>query len=187
MRHATLPGSTIEAALEPGAADRQLTPMFSCGGLILSQVCQLTGLEGYTIQNWVKRKFLSPPEKKKYARCQLCRIFNINLLKDTFTLEQAVTLLQHVNGSPNGAAGDLVDDSRLYGYLVDCLAALNSSDLLDPSRAGETIRAATADCQSTHRGAEIQLRLVLEIMLTACQAQQVRRRAVEMFERLDSM
>ena len=182
-----LPGSTIEDVLAPGAADRQLTPLFSCGGLVLSQVCQLTGLEGYTIQNWIKRKFLSPPVKKKYNRHQLCRILNINLLKDTFALEQAVTLLGHIDGSFNDTTGDLVDDSRLYAYLVDCLAALNCSDCLDLSRAGETVRAATADYRSPHRDAEIRLWLVLEIMLTACQAHQIHRRALEMFRRLDNM
>jgi len=188
MRPTILPGTTIEVVLAPGAADRQLTPLFSCGGLVLSQVCQLTGLEGYTVQNWIKRKFLSPPVKKKYTRCQLCRIFNINLLKDTFTLEQAVTLLGHIdNGSLNDTSGDLIDDSRLYAYLVDCLAELNSSDRLDINRTGEIVRAVTADYQSPNRGSDIRLRLVLEIMLTACQAQQIHRRALEMFVRLDNM
>ena len=187
MRPTILPGTTIETVLAPGAADRQLTPMFLGGGLVLSQVCQLTGLEGYTIQNWVKRKFLSPPEKKKYTRCQLCRIFNINLLKDSFTLEQSVTVLGYVNGSVNDSNDDFIDDSRLYTYLVDCLAALNCSDHLDLSNAGETVRAVTADYKSPHRGAEIRLWQVLEIMLTACQAQQIHRRALEMFGQLDNM
>ena len=207
MRLTKLPGTTIETVVSPGAADRQLTPLFSCGGLVLSQVCQLTGLEGYTIQNWIKRKFLSPPVKKKYTRSQLCRIININLLKDTFTLEQAVTLLGYVSGNISGNTGgnisgntggnisgntggtadDLVDDSRLYTYLVDCLAALNYSDSLDLSRTGETVREITADNNSSHRGAEIRLWLVLEIMLTACHAQQIHHRALEMFGRLDNM
>jgi hypothetical protein len=186
-----LPGTTIETVVSPGAADRQLTPLFSCGGLVLSQVCQLTGLEGYTIQNWIKRKFLSPPVKKKYTRSQLCRIININLLKDTFTLEQAVTLLGYVSGNISGNTGgtadDLIDDSRLYTYLVDCLAALNYSDSLDLSCAGETVREIAADYNSSHRGVEIRLWLVLEIMLTACHAQQIHHRALEMFGRIDNM
>jgi len=187
MRFTKLPGTTIEATITTGAADRQLTPLFSCGGLVLSQVCQLTGLEGYTIQNWMQRKFLSSPIKKKYTRHQLCRIFNINLLKDTFTLEQAVTLLGHINGNLDDTGDDIIDDSQLYAYLVDCLAVQNCSDCLDLSRVGETVRAVTADYHNLHRSAEIRLRLVLEIMLTTCQAQQIQHRALEMFGRLDSM
>jgi len=195
MKPSSLPGTTIEAVLAPGSADRQLTPMFLCGGLVLSQVCLLTGLEGHTIHNWVKRKLLSPPVNKKYTRNQLCRILNINMLKDTFTLEQAVTLLGYINGglsdtacdTPNYTTGDLIDDSRLYSYLVDCLAALNISDRLDFSRVGNVVRAATADYRSPHRGAEIQLWMVLEIMLTAWHAQQIHRQALEMFGRMDRM
>ena len=187
MRSTTLPGTTIVTTLSPGAADRQLTPMFSCGGLVLSQVCQLTGLEGYTIQNWIKRKFLPPPAERKYNRNQLCRILIINLLKDTFSLEQAASLLGQINGSLNDTANDIIEDSQLYTYLVDCLAALDNSDCLDLSSAGETVRAVTAGCQSPHRDAEIRLRMVLEIMLTACQAQQIHRLALEMFRRLDNI
>ena len=187
MRSAKLPGTTIEIELTAGAADRQLTPLFTCGGLVLSQVCRLTGLEGYIIQNWIKRKFLTPPVKKKYTRCQLCRLFNINMLKDTFSLEQAVTLLGNINGSLSDQSDALVDDSQLYSYLVDCLAALNNSDSLDLSRAGETVQAVTAGFQSPHRGADIKLRLVLEIMLTACQAQQIQHLAHDMFGRFERM
>jgi len=220
MRPTNLPGTTIETVITRGAADRQLTPMFLCGGLVLSQICQLTGLEGHTIQNWVKRKFISPPIKKKYNRNQVCRIFNINLLKDTFTLEQAVTLLGYVNTNINGSDSggsshsggsnviqndidsDRIDDSRLYTYLVDCLAALNCSDITDSSDSfnnsdnsnsvdiggiGDSVQTVTAEYQSRHRDAAILLRLVLEIMLTACQAQQVHRRALDMFGRLRNM
>ena len=60
-----LPGTTVEADLRrPDAADMLLSPLFLTGGLMLSQVSQLTGLEPHVIQNWVKRGFVSPPERK---------------------------------------------------------------------------------------------------------------------------
>ena len=185
MRQTALPGTTIEAAPAHGAADRQLTPMFSGGGLVLSQVCQLTGLEGYIIQNWVKRKILPPPVGKKYSRNQLCRLFHINLLKDTFTLEQSAGLLSYINGSLTDESDDLIDDSRLYAYLVDCLAALGGPERLDLSRAGETVKAVTADYHPPRPGAENRLWMVLEIMLTACEAQQIQRQALELYGHLD--
>ena len=187
MKPTQLPGSQIETAITPGVADRQLTSLFSCGGLILSQVCQLTGLEGHTVQNWVKRKFLAPPVKKRYNRNQLCRLFNINLLKDIFTLEKAVKLLGRVDGGPCVATGDQMDDSRLYSCLIDCLAALDYPDRIDPGLVGDTVRTVASDIQSPHRGAELQLWLVLEIMLAACQAQYIRRRVLEMYGRLGNM
>jgi NADH:ubiquinone oxidoreductase subunit C len=67
-----LPGTVLEVdQSRPEAADELFSSLFVTGGLVLSQVCQITGLEPYTVQNWVKRGFLTPPVKKKYNRRQL--------------------------------------------------------------------------------------------------------------------
>ena len=117
-----LPGTTVEADLRrPDAADMLLSPLFLTGGLMLSQVSQLTGLEPYVIQNWVKRGFVSPPERKKYSRRQFCRILFINMLKDVLQLEKICQLLSYVNGALADESDDLVDDSYLYTCLVACL------------------------------------------------------------------
>lgn len=77
-----LPGTVLEVdGSRPEAADELFSSLFVTGGLVLSQVCQITGLEPYTVQNWVKRGFLTPPVKKKYNRRQLSRIIIINMLK----------------------------------------------------------------------------------------------------------
>ena len=77
-----LPGTVLEVdQSRPEAADELFSSLFVTGGLVLSQVCQITGLEPYTVQNWVKRGFLTPPVKKKYNRRPLSRIIIINMLK----------------------------------------------------------------------------------------------------------
>ena len=48
---------------------------------MLSQVASLTGLEPYVIQNWVRRGFVAPPERKRYSRRQFSRIVLINMLE----------------------------------------------------------------------------------------------------------
>ncbi len=94
-----LPGTVLAAdTTQDDAADRIFTPMFLTGGLVLSQVAQITGLESYTIQNWVKRGFLAPPQNKKYTRRQLSRIILINMLKSAIPMEQICRLLSYVNG-----------------------------------------------------------------------------------------
>ena len=59
--------------------------MFLAGGLTLSQVCQISGLEPYTVQNWVKRGFLSnPTEAKKligFLTVRLIMIFFLSGIK----------------------------------------------------------------------------------------------------------
>jgi hypothetical protein len=173
-----LPGTTIEAELSTGAAERALTPLFYSGGLVLSQVSLITGLEGYIIQNWVKRQFLPPPVRKKYSRRQLCRILCINVLKDTFTLEQTATLLGYINGVLADESDDLIDDSLLYTYFVDCLAETGDTK--------SVIERVTRDYTSPNPDADGRLFQVLEIMLTAYEAQRVRGLALEQFSRLDS-
>ena len=126
-----LPGTTIETDLsKPDAAERMFSPMFMAGGLVLSQVSQLTGLEPHVIQNWVKRGFVSSPVAKKYSRRQFCRIVIINFLKDSFQLDRIVKMLQYINGSLSNEEDDLVDDYTLYGYFVKAVKAARP-----PSRA----------------------------------------------------
>ena len=125
-----LPGTTVEADLRrPDAADMLLSPLFLTGGLMLSQVSQLTGLEPYVIQNWVKRGFVSPPERKKYSRRQFCRILFINMLKDVLQLEKICQLLSYVNGALADESDDLVDDSYLYICLVRLLGRLEEAPM----------------------------------------------------------
>ncbi|MBQ2667671.1 MAG: DUF1836 domain-containing protein, partial [Clostridia bacterium] len=77
-----LPGTVLSVDSErPEAAEEVFSAMFLTGGLVLSQVTQVTGLEPYIVQNWVRRGFLPPPQQRKYTRRQLSRILTINALK----------------------------------------------------------------------------------------------------------
>ena len=71
----TLPGTVLSVdADRPQAAEEVFSSLFLAGGLVLSQVTQVTGLEPYIIQNWVRRGFLAPPKQRKYTRRQLDKI-----------------------------------------------------------------------------------------------------------------
>ncbi len=180
-----LPGTTIETQLYPGAADSILTPLFYSGGLVLSQVCQLTGLEGYIIQNWIKRKFLTPPTGKKYTRRQLCRILIINILKEGFSLDQAAALLSYINGVLTSYDDDLIDDSQLYSYFVDCLASIDAAHISDPEHLTGCIQGVISLYQSTLRYAKDRLLMVLKIMVMSYHALLIKQQAVTLFNNLD--
>ena len=90
----TLPGTVLTLEREDAKfIENQFVAMFMGGGIVLSQVSAITGLEPYTVQNWVKRGFLPPPDHKRYNLNQLCRIININMLKRTLLMEQIVDLV----------------------------------------------------------------------------------------------
>ena len=84
-----LPGTVIPAKrADAPFIEQSFSAMFMAGGIALGQVANITGLEPYTIQNWVKREFLPPPDHKRYNMNQLCRIITINMLKSVLTMER---------------------------------------------------------------------------------------------------
>ena len=60
-----IPGTVLTAKREDAKyIEQQFTSMFLGGGIALGQVAHITGLEPYTIQNWVKRELLPPPHQR---------------------------------------------------------------------------------------------------------------------------
>ena len=119
----TLPGTTLEGVRSNADGTANLFhSLFLAGGLSLSQVAQITGLENHTIQNWVKRGFLPPPRNKRYDMEQVCRIININILRGNLPLEQIVKLLGYLNGNLTDESDDLVDDTMLFFMFVSLAA-----------------------------------------------------------------
>lgn len=58
----TIPGTTLPGQREDAdRVDSVFESLFLAGGLTLSQVSNIAGLEPYTVQNWVKRGYLQPP------------------------------------------------------------------------------------------------------------------------------
>ena len=129
-----LPGTTL--LLPPENADDAfsvLDPIFavSGGGLLLSQITEMTGLSPTTVQNWVKRGWVSKPVNKKYGRLQVARILLINLLRPAMQLEKIVTLLRYINGSVDDRADDIIPEDRLYRIICSAYGKLEKMKSID--------------------------------------------------------
>lgn len=179
----TIPGTTLEG-LRSNAdrTDGLFQSMFLAGGLTLSQVSSITGLEPYTIQNWVKRGFLSPPRNKRYDMEQVCRIINMNLLKATLPLEQVTSLMAYLNGDLADESDDLVDDTMLY-FLFVRLAA-RARYIGGEQTWDDALVEVTADYAEPVPGAREKLIKVLKIMLTAWVAGRIKAEAERMISEL---
>lgn len=178
----TIPGTVLTATAEEiGYLEEKINAMFLSGGVVLSQVAAVTGLEPYTVQNWVKRGFLSKPEGRKYTLRQLCRIININMLKDALRMEEICGLLSYVNGELDDESDDLIDDSQLY-FLFLRLAAQYRQD--QPQNEDACIEAVLADYEEPIHGARDRVEKVLRIMLTAWGASTLRQKALSMVAEL---
>ena len=157
--------------------------MFLTGDLALRQVADLTGLEPYDIQNWVKRGFLTPPQRKRYNMNQVCRILNINMLRTVLPMDTICNLLSYINGHLDDTSDDVIRDTDLYFIFVR-LAANVGKVVQHPDELDVWLINALADYEEPIPGARERVKQVLKIMLTAWAAAQLRRYAETMVTQL---
>ena len=171
-----LPGTVLKAEAEEASGVESLfAPMFLAGGMVLSQVSSITGLEPYIIQNWVKRGFLSPPQNKRYTLRQFCRILNINMLKGVLPMERVCAMLGYINGQLDDDSDDTIDDSRLYFMFVRLAAHAKQ---IDQNQAWqEAIDQVLQDYDEPIPGARERIAQVLRIMLIAYIAARMKEQA----------
>lgn len=179
----TIPGTTLQAErAEACYIENQFSSMFLAGGIVLSQVSAITGLEPYAVQNWVKRGFLPAPDHKRYNLNQLCRIININMLKKVLPMEKIVGLLTYINGDLDDTSDDLIDDSKLYFLFVKLASGF--STMQNPAGRDAAIENALAEYTEPVPGAKERVEKVLRIMLTAWAAAQLHEAAERMVAEL---
>lgn len=179
----TIPGTTLTGSrAEADNLEQQFQAIFSMGGLTLSQVSSLTGLEPQTVQNWVKRGFLPSPVQKRYDLERVCRLININILKGTMPLEQITKLMAYLNGDLADERDDLVDDTLLFFLFVRLASRaryIGGSESWD-----DALIHATADYAEPIPGAREKLIKVLKVMLTIWVANQLKAQAEDMMAQL---
>lgn len=179
----TLPGTVLEIPRKDAEQIEILfSSMFLAGGIALSQVSGITGLEPHTVQNWVKRGFLAPPEQKRYTMRQLCRIININMLKSVLPMERICGLLTYINGTLNDESDDIIDDSQLYFMFVRLAARIK--ELYRQEDREAVLEQALTEYNEPVPGAKARVRQVLRIMLTAWLAARMRQEAETMLDTL---
>ena len=179
----TIPGTTLTIQRENAAGLRdQFHAMFLGGGITMSQVSSITGLDGYMIQNWVKRGFLTKPQQKRYDLNQLCRITTINMLKGILQMDRICSLLGYVNGKLDDADDDIIDDAELYFLFLELAAQARDLDSGDQWQ--QAIASTLKNYQEPIPGAKERVKSVLRIMLTAWIASRMAQEAERMMDAL---
>ena len=179
----TIPGSVLQIKREEAEyIPQKMEALFFGGGITLSQVTGITGLEAYTVQNWVKRGFLTSPVGKRYTLRQFCRILNINMLKSILPMERICGLLGYINGNLDDESDDLIDDSRLY-FLFVRIASYHRQ-MNNPAGRDQRLEEVLAGYEEPIPGARERVKKVLQIMLTAWAAALLRQQAETMVAQL---
>ncbi len=179
----TFPGTTVEVLkIEKGSSRVLFDGIFATGGITLSQVSVMTGLEPYMIQNWVKRGFVSSPVKRLYSRAQFARIVIINMLRETLQLEHICELIREIDGVLEDSSDDLISDNELYHRYVDMLSENIAPS--DREAVGYAAHKASDGFVENVPNSKKRLERILQVMFYAHTASQMRKRAEEIFSTL---
>ncbi len=180
----TFPGTTIEVLnMEKGSSRTLFEGIFAAGGITLSQVSVMTGLEPYQIQNWVKRGFVTSPVKRLYSKRQFARIVIINMLRESLQIEKICELVKIIGGDPDDDSDNLIFDDELYHCYVDMMAEHNIRVLDEATVKEATVRAASG-CEERIPNGTKQLVHILQVMVYAHTASILRRKSDEIFSTL---
>lgn len=146
------------------------------GGVTLSQLCEMTGLEPSTIQNWVKRGWVPNPQGKRYGEQHLARVFLINALRGALQLESIIELLHYVNGNLNDTADDIIPDRALYDLFCRVIGLCDEGHSLN-----NAADIALQTYAEPYSGATHKLRQALAVMLPAYESARLKREAETAF------
>lgn len=181
---ATLPGTTVEVSkIEKDTSRSLFDGIFAAGGITLSQVSVMTGLPPHDIQNWVKRGFVSSPQKRQYSKNQFARIVIINMLRETLRIDSIISLLGYINGTLNDESDDLIGDAELYHRYVDMFALLKS-DAINGDAISDAAEKTADDYKEPVPGAKKRLKKMLEVMAYADLASVTRKKAEQLLSHL---
>lgn len=153
------------------------------GGITLSQLTEMTGLEGTTVQNWVKRGWVSKTVGKKYNERQIARILIISVLRESLPLPQIAGLMGYVNGSVDDMADDIIDEGELYSRLCSIIYELDENKL-----SADSIKAAIKEHLADYIGplpdSKERLFGALRVMVTAYIAAMIKQKSERLCHKL---
>lgn len=155
------------------------------GGLTLSQVKALTGLESSTIQNWVKRGWVKSPEGKRYAQEQLIRIILINMMRGSMQMEQIAYLMSYINGSVDDRSDDILPDTELFNILCNIIFMSEHCSVTDETFLDTVINEKVKRVEFNDDISEKKLKTALKAMVLAYLSTQIKSMAQQAYSLLE--
>lgn len=164
-----IPGTTMKFTEQArNEAFAMISPVLEAtGGLTLSQLSKLTGLEGSTIQNWIKRGWVSSTKGKKYSERQVLRILLINMLRGAMKLENIVNIMTYINGDVEDTSDDIIDDIVLYNILCRIIFTAEDEGAFSPDPVRSLIAREIKECAGDIRSDEEKLHKAMYVMVMA--------------------
>ncbi len=179
MELTQIPGTVLERQKMGGVTGLEFLNkiFFISDGIMLAQIREISGVDGSTLQNWLKRGWVVNPKNKMYDKEQLARILIINMLRDTMQLSDISFLLTYVNGDAARQEDDIIPESRLYDYICKLADTLTGTQPLTQASLSALVAECTADYEEKLSGARRRLNSALEIIIMSLYANVIKRRA----------
>jgi len=166
LKAENIPGTVFNIEKMDGATGLEFLNkvFYITNGIMLAQIREITGLDGTTLQNWVKRGWVSNPHKKSYDKEQVARILLICMMRDTMQLSRIAFLLQYINGSE--PEDRIIEESRLYDYICRVLTKVFDENESGLNGLDSFIDEVTADYTEPVSGAARRLKNGISIIVT---------------------
>lgn len=153
---------------------------FISNGVMLSQIREVSGIDGSTLQNWTKRGWVENSRLKKYDINQVAHILIINMLRSCMQLDKIAFLIQYINGKIDDKNDDIIEDSVLYDYICKILDKLMTYEVCSLGSIRGAIIEVTDGYKENIVGAKNRLTNALEIIVVAYYASLIKSYADDM-------
>ena len=159
-----IPGTILNRDKMDGATGLEFLDkvFFITDKIMLAQIREITGIDGTTLQNWLKRGWVGTPNKKSYTKEHLARILIINMMRDTMQLSRIIFILQYINGKSE--EDKIVRESVLYGYICKVLDRLSENGDISGAGIDGIISDVLSDYNETVSGAERRLSVGIKVI-----------------------
>ena len=136
--------------------------------VMLTQIREISGIDGSTLQNWTKRGWVEHSKLKKYNIDQVAHILIINMLRSCIQLDRIAFLIRYINGSVDDRRDDIIRDSVLYDYICRVLDHLTEEKReIEVTNLRDCIKKITSGYEEKVSGARRRLTNALEIIIVA--------------------
>ena len=159
-----IPGTILNRDKMDGATGLEFLDkvFFITDKIMLAQIREITGIDGTTLQNWLKRGWVRTPNKKSYTKEHLARILIINMMRDTMQLSRIIFILQYVNGKSE--EDKIVKESVLYGYICKVLDRLSENGEISGAGIDGIISDVLSDYEEPVSGAKRRLSVGIKVI-----------------------
>lgn len=179
-----IPGTTLKRAKMDNTTGIDFIDkvFFITDTIMLAQIREITGIDGTTLQNWLKRGWVGTPKKKSYTKEHLARILIINMMRDTMQLSRIIFTLEYINGRDSGEG--IIAESLLYDYACRTIDAVTAEGAAGLSQLDKMIDEVISGYAEPVTGAKKRLKNGLHIITVTYYASVVKAEAESMLDSL---